>query len=47
LNEILSQRTGQPLSKIEIDTERDYFMSAAEAKEYGLVDQIMERRVTG
>ncbi|MGI6124051.1 MAG: ATP-dependent Clp endopeptidase proteolytic subunit ClpP [Acetivibrionales bacterium] len=47
LNEILSERTGQPLSKIEIDTERDYFMSAAEAKEYGLVDQVMERRVTG
>ncbi|NLB77300.1 MAG: ATP-dependent Clp endopeptidase proteolytic subunit ClpP [Clostridiaceae bacterium] len=47
LNEILSERTGQPLSKVEIDTERDYFMSAAEAKEYGLVDQVMERRVTG
>ncbi|MGI6085878.1 MAG: ATP-dependent Clp endopeptidase proteolytic subunit ClpP [Acetivibrionales bacterium] len=47
LNQILSERTGQPLSKIEIDTERDYFMSAAEAKEYGLVDQVMERRITG
>ncbi len=47
LNEILSERTGQPLSKVEIDTERDYFMSAAEAKEYGLVDQVMDRRVTG
>lgn len=47
LNEILSERTGQPLSKVEIDTERDYFMSAAEAKEYGLVDQVMNRRVTG
>lgn len=47
LNEILSERTGQPLSKIEIDVERDYFMSATEAKEYGLIDQVMERRVTG
>ena len=47
LNEILSERTGQPLSKIEIDTERDFFMSAEEAKEYGIVDQIMDRRVTG
>ena len=47
LNEILSERTGQPLSKIEIDTERDFFMSAQEAKEYGIVDQVMERRVTG
>lgn len=47
LNEILSERTGQPLSKVEIDVERDYFMSAAEAKEYGLVDQVMDRRVTG
>jgi len=47
LNEILSERTGQPLSKIEIDTERDFFMSAQEAKEYGIVDQVMDRRVTG
>jgi ATP-dependent Clp protease protease subunit len=47
LNRILSERTGQPLSKIEIDVERDYFMSAEEAKNYGLVDQVMERRVTG
>ncbi len=47
LNEILSERTGQPLSKIEIDVERDYFMSATEAKDYGLIDQVMERRVTG
>ncbi|NMA66059.1 MAG: ATP-dependent Clp endopeptidase proteolytic subunit ClpP [Clostridiaceae bacterium] len=44
LNRILAEKTGQPLSKIEIDVERDYFMSAAEAKEYGLVDQVMERR---
>ncbi|HBR02626.1 MAG TPA: ATP-dependent Clp endopeptidase proteolytic subunit ClpP [Ruminiclostridium sp.] len=47
LNKILSERTGQPLSKIEIDVERDYFMDASEAKDYGLIDQVMERRVTG
>ncbi|NLI39055.1 MAG: ATP-dependent Clp endopeptidase proteolytic subunit ClpP [Clostridiaceae bacterium] len=47
LNKILSERTGQPLAKIEIDVERDYFMSAQEAKDYGLVDQVMEPRVTG
>ncbi|GAB4323282.1 MULTISPECIES: ATP-dependent Clp protease proteolytic subunit [Leptodesmis] len=42
LNEILAERTGQPLSKIEKDTDRDYFMSAQEAKEYGLIDQVIE-----
>ena len=47
MNKILSERTGQPLSKIEIDVERDYFMDASEAKDYGLIDQVMERRVTG
>ena len=41
LNRILSERTGQPLEKIEQDTERDYFMYADEAKEYGLIDQVM------
>lgn len=44
LNKILSDRTGQPLEKIERDTERDFFMSAEEAKAYGIVDEIMERR---
>ena len=44
LNRILSERTGQPLEKIERDTERDYFMSAAEAAEYGLVDKVIEKR---
>jgi len=44
LNEILSENTGQPLKKIEADTERDYFMSANEAKEYGLIDEIMVTR---
>ncbi len=42
LNGMLSDRTGQPLSKIEKDTDRDYFMSAAEAKEYGLIDRVIE-----
>jgi ATP-dependent Clp protease protease subunit len=44
LNRILSERTGQPLEKIQADTERDYYMSAAEAKDYGLVDQVIEKR---
>jgi ATP-dependent Clp protease protease subunit len=44
LNEILSEKTGQPIEKIERDVERDYFMSAEEAKEYGLVDEILVKR---
>jgi ATP-dependent Clp protease, protease subunit len=44
LNRILSERTGQPLEKIVQDTERDFFMSAEEAKAYGIVDDIMDRR---
>ncbi len=44
LNVILSERTGQPLEKIERDTERDFFMSAADAKTYGIIDEIMVRR---
>ncbi|SEL02279.1 ATP-dependent Clp protease, protease subunit [Roseateles sp. YR242] len=44
LNRILAERTGQPLEKIQADTERDYFMSAAEAQTYGLVDQVIEKR---
>ncbi|WP_027327246.1 ATP-dependent Clp endopeptidase proteolytic subunit ClpP [Helicobacter pametensis] len=43
LNEILVQNTGQELKKIEEDTERDYFMSALEAKDYGLIDQVLEK----
>ena len=41
LNQILAANTGQSLEKIEIDTERDNFMSAEEAKEYGLVDEVI------
>lgn len=44
LNDILSRHTGQPLDKIALDTERDYFMSAQEAKEYGLIDEIYNVR---
>ncbi len=43
LNRMLAQNTGQSLEKIEIDTERDNFMSAEEAKEYGLVDEVIAR----
>ncbi|WP_414043722.1 ATP-dependent Clp endopeptidase proteolytic subunit ClpP [Macrococcus animalis] len=41
LNSILSERTGQPIEKIEKDTDRDNFLSADEAKEYGLIDEVM------
>ncbi len=44
LNQILSERTGQPLEVIQRDTERDNFMSAAEAKAYGLIDKVIEKR---
>ncbi len=44
LNRILAERTGQTLEKIQLDTERDYFMSAAEAQNYGLIDQVLEHR---
>ena len=46
LNEILAERTGQPLEKIEKDVERDFWLDAKEAKEYGLVDEVLERRPT-
>lgn len=44
LNEILSKHTGQPLEKIEKDTDRNFFMSAEEAKAYGLVDEVYVKR---
>lgn len=43
LNKILSERTGQPLEKVELDTDRDYYMTAEEAKEYGIVDQVLDK----
>ena len=44
LDEIIAKHTGQPLDKVAKDTERDYFMSAEEAKEYKLVDRVIEHR---
>lgn len=44
LNQILSERTGQPLEVIERDTERDNFMTAQEALQYGLIDKVIEKR---
>ncbi|ADB95412.1 ATP-dependent Clp protease proteolytic subunit [Candidatus Atelocyanobacterium thalassae] len=44
LNNILATKCGQPLEKIEKDTDRDYFLSAEEAKNYGLIDQVIEER---
>lgn len=44
LNEILAERTGQPIEVIEKDTDRDRWLTAEEAKEYGIVDHIMEKR---
>jgi ATP-dependent Clp protease protease subunit len=43
VNKILSEHTGQPVSQIEKDTDRDHFMSAAESKDYGLVDAVIEK----
>lgn len=43
MNELLSKNTNNPIEKIEKDTERDYFMSAVEAKEYGIIDKIIEK----
>jgi len=42
LNEIMANHTGQPLSRVEKDSDRDYFMSAEEAKKYGIVDKIIK-----
>jgi ATP-dependent Clp protease, protease subunit len=42
LNEIMAATTGQPIEKIERDTDRDYFLSAQEAKEYGLIDRVID-----
>ncbi len=44
LNELLADHTGQSLERIQDDTERDFFMSADEAKNYGLIDQVIDRR---
>jgi ATP-dependent Clp protease protease subunit len=44
LNRIYAERTGQPIERIAADVERDYWMSATEAREYGLVDQVLDKR---
>lgn len=44
LNRIMAAMTGQPLAKIQADTERDYFMSGQQAREYGIIDVIIEKR---
>ncbi|MDB5237600.1 MAG: ATP-dependent Clp protease proteolytic subunit [Parcubacteria group bacterium] len=44
LNKILAKNTGQPLSKVEIDVDRDYYLSADDAKKYGLVDQVYKTK---
>jgi len=47
LNELLVKHTGQPMERIKSDTERDYFMSAIEGKEYGLIDEVLIQKPTG
>ena len=44
MNDILSKHTGQSKKKIEVDTERDYYLTAGEALKYGLVDEILVRQ---
>ena len=46
LNELLAAHTGQPFERISADTERDFYMSSAEAAEYGLIDQVISRQTT-
>ncbi len=46
LNEILSKHTAQPLERIATDTERDYYMSSEQAKAYGIIDQVVAKRIT-
>src|SRR6201996_2890657 len=44
MNEIMAKHTGKPLEKVKLDTERDFFMSAIEAKEYGVVDEVLLKK---
>ena len=46
LNNILVHHTKQPLKKVQLDTERDFFMSSEEAREYGVVDEVIKKKVT-
>ena len=45
MEEIIAQHTGQPLEKVSKDMERDYFMTAEEAKEYGIIDNVIAHRL--
>jgi len=47
LNLIISKHTGQPLEKVEKDTDRDFYLSALEAKEYGVIDEVIEKGIVG
>ena len=44
LNQVLADNSGQPYEKIEKDTDRDYYMTAMEAQEYGLIDKVVDRK---
>jgi ATP-dependent Clp protease protease subunit len=44
LNEILAEHSGQPLERLQADTERDYIMSAEQAREYGIIDDVLRKR---
>ena len=44
MNEILSKHTGHPIDKVKVDTERDFFMSAEEAKQYGVIDEVLVKK---
>jgi len=45
LNEIMAKHTGKPYDKVDVDTDRDNFMNAQDAKDYGLIDQVLEKRI--
>ena len=47
LNQLLGKHTGQPIERIKNDTERDYFMSPVEAKEYGIIDEVIAHKIPG
>ncbi|MGW8321478.1 MAG: ATP-dependent Clp protease proteolytic subunit, partial [Thermodesulfobacteriota bacterium] len=44
LNEILAHHTGQPLDRLQVDTERDFFMTGEQAKEYGIIDEVVTKK---
>lgn len=46
LNEILASHTGQPVEKVEKDTDRDFYMTSAQAKEYGIIDEVIVKRAS-